>query len=51
MDAELFGLVLCVQRFKTEDEVIALANDSEHGLAAGIFTQNSARSLRMADAV
>ncbi|MFT6695559.1 MAG: acyl-CoA reductase-like NAD-dependent aldehyde dehydrogenase [Paracoccaceae bacterium] len=51
VDTELFGPVLCVQRFKTEDEVIALANDTEHGLAAGIFTQNGARSLRMANAV
>ena len=51
VDTELFGPVLCVQTFRTEDEVIELANDTEHGLAAGIFTQNSARSLRMADAV
>ena len=51
VDTELFGPVLCVQRFKTEDEVLSLANDTEHGLAAGIFTQNSARSLRMVGAV
>ncbi len=51
VDTELFGPVLCVQRFKTEEEVIALANDTEHGLAAGIFTTNSARSLRVADKV
>lgn len=51
VDTELFGPVLCVQRFRTEEEVIELANDTEHGLAAGIFTCNSARSLRMADAV
>ena len=51
VDTELFGPVLCVQRFKTEDEVIALANDTEHGLAAGIFTRDSARSLRVANAV
>ncbi len=51
VDTELFGPVLCVQRFRTEDEVIGLANDTEHGLAAGIFTRDSARSLRMADAV
>jgi acyl-CoA reductase-like NAD-dependent aldehyde dehydrogenase len=51
VDTELFGPVLCVQRFKTEEEVIALANDTEHGLAAGIFTQNGARSMRVADAV
>lgn len=48
VDTELFGPVLSVQRFKTEEEVIALANDTKHGLAAGIFTQNSSRSLRMA---
>lgn len=51
VDTELFGPVLCAQRFKTEEEAITLANDTEHGLAAGIFTRDSARSLRMADAV
>ena len=51
VDTELFGPVLCVQRFKTEEEVLSLANDSEHGLAAGIFTKDSARSLRMANSV
>ncbi len=51
VDTELFGPVLCVQRFRTEEEVIAMANDSEHGLAAGIFTCDSARSLRVANAV
>ena len=51
VDTELFGPVLSVLRFKDEDEVIALANDTVHGLAAGIFTQNSARALRMSKAV
>ena len=51
VDTELFGPVLSVQRFKTEEEVLALANDTEHGLAAGIFTKDSARSLRMANSV
>lgn len=51
VDTELFGPVLCVQRFRTEEEAINLANDTEHGLAAGIFTTNSARSLRTAAAV
>jgi aldehyde dehydrogenase (NAD+)/betaine-aldehyde dehydrogenase len=40
-----------VLRFKDEDEVIRLANDTKHGLAAGIFTTDSARSLRVAKAV
>ena len=39
VDTELFGPVLCVQRFKTEEEVLSLANDTEHGLAAGVFTK------------
>jgi len=39
--------VLAVQRFKTEEEALALANDSDYGLAAGIFTTNHARALRM----
>jgi len=47
VDTELFGPVLAVQRFSSEDEVVALANDTKHGLAAGIFTRDSARSLRM----
>ena len=48
---ELFGPVLAVQRFTSEEEVIALANDSDYGLAAGIFTGNATRSLRMSKAI
>ncbi len=51
VDTELFGPVLSVIRFKTEEEVLKLANDTKHGLAAGIFTRNSARSIRVAKAV
>jgi len=51
VDTEMFGPVLSVLRFKTEEEVIELANDTVHGLAAGIFTQDGARSLRVAKAV
>ncbi len=50
-DTELFGPVVAAVRFKTEEEAVRLANDTVHGLAAGIFTRSSARSLRMADAV
>ena len=51
VDTELFGPVLSVLRFKDEDEAVRLANDTRHGLAAGIFTRDGARSLRVAKAV
>ncbi|WP_421693668.1 aldehyde dehydrogenase [Aestuariivirga sp.] len=47
VDTELFGPVLSVLRFKDEEEVLRLANDSKHGLAAGVFTRNGARALRV----
>jgi acyl-CoA reductase-like NAD-dependent aldehyde dehydrogenase len=50
VDTELFGPVLSVLRFKTEEQVLRLANDSKHGLAAGIFTRDGARALRVARA-
>lgn len=50
VDTELFGPVLSVLRFRTEEEAVRLANDTRHGLAAGIFTRDSARSLRVAKA-
>jgi len=51
VDTELFGPVLSVLRFDEEDEVTALANDSKFGLAAGVFTKDSARALRMTKAL
>ncbi len=51
VDTELFGPVLSVLRFRTEAEALQLANGTVHGLAAGIFTRDSARALRMSRAV
>ena len=51
VDTELFGPVLSVLRFRTEEEALTLANDTVHGLASGIFTRDSARALRMSRAV
>jgi len=43
---EIFGPVMSVLSFVDEDEVITRANDTEFGLAAGVFTQNLARAHR-----
>jgi betaine-aldehyde dehydrogenase len=45
---EVFGPVLTMQVFDTEAEAVALANDSEYGLAAGIWTRDADRPLRVA---
>lgn len=44
---EIFGPVAPISRFETEDEVIALANDTEYGLAAYVYTRDLARGLRV----
>ena len=51
VDTELFGPVLAALRFCDEAEAIHLANATQHGLAAGVFTQQSARALRVAQAI
>lgn len=48
---ELFGPVMSVLRFDTEDEAVALANDTEFGLGAGIFTRDVSRVHRVARAI
>jgi acyl-CoA reductase-like NAD-dependent aldehyde dehydrogenase len=48
MREETFGPVLPVHSFKTEDEAVALANDSEYGLAACIFTNDRKRGETLA---
>jgi betaine-aldehyde dehydrogenase len=45
---EVFGPVLVMQAFDTEAEAVALANDSEYGLAASIWSTNVDRPLRVA---
>lgn len=44
---EIFGPVLVVQKFKDEAEAIQLANNTDYGLAAGVFTQDGAKALRV----
>ena len=44
---EIFGPVMSVLKFSDEAEVIERANDTEYGLAAGVFTQNLSRAHRV----
>lgn len=44
---EIFGPVVTVQTFKTEQEAIDMANNTEYGLAGAVFTSDGARALRV----
>ncbi|NBO38197.1 aldehyde dehydrogenase [bacterium] len=48
---EIFGPVVTVTAFESEDEVVRLANEPEYGLAASIWTENISRAHRVARAV
>jgi aldehyde dehydrogenase (NAD+)/retinal dehydrogenase len=44
---EVFGPVSVIKTFETEEEVLKLANDTEYGLVAGIFTKDVTRAIRI----
>ncbi len=48
---EIFGAAAAVQKFSSEEEVIARANDTEYGLGSYIYTQDSARIWRVCSAL
>jgi len=48
---EIFGPVLVVIAFEDEAQAVSIANDSEYGLAAGIWTQSLSRAHRVAAAI
>lgn len=46
---EIFGPIAPIATFRTEEEAIALANDTEYGLASYVFTEDAKRMWRLAD--
>ncbi|KAA1466204.1 NAD-aldehyde dehydrogenase [Dentipellis sp. KUC8613] len=48
---EIFGPVLSVGKFSTEEEVIALANDTTYGLAAGLHSNDAGQCMRVSQAL
>ncbi len=48
---EIFGPVITVHPFKTEEEALQLANDTNYGLSASLFTSDLSRAHRMAEAL
>lgn len=46
---EIFGPVIAIYRFKTEDEVLAVANATSYGLASYVYTKDYARMLKFSE--
>ncbi|KAK3683930.1 aldehyde dehydrogenase [Podospora appendiculata] len=51
MQEEIFGPVCAISKFSTEDDVIALGNDSTYGLAAAIHTKDLNTAIRVSNAL
>ena len=48
---EIFGPVAPITTFRTEEEALRLANSTEYGLVAYVFTEQTARTIRVAEAL
>ena len=48
---EIFGPVVCVIKYDSDDEAVAIANDSMYGLGGGVFSRSNARAVRVAEKI
>jgi acyl-CoA reductase-like NAD-dependent aldehyde dehydrogenase len=48
---EIFGPVACIMKFSSESKVVEAANDNTFGLAAGVWTKDVPKGIRMANAI
>lgn len=51
MREEIFGPVVTIFPFDTEEEVVGYANDSEYGLSCSVWTENGRRARRVASEI
>ena len=49
LNEEIFGPVASIQTFKSEDEAIKRANDTEYGLVAYLYTKDLSRGMRVSE--
>jgi succinate-semialdehyde dehydrogenase / glutarate-semialdehyde dehydrogenase len=49
LNEEIFGPVAAIQTFKSEDEVVRRANDTEYGLVAYLYTKDLSRGMRVSE--
>jgi succinate-semialdehyde dehydrogenase/glutarate-semialdehyde dehydrogenase len=49
LSEEIFGPVASIQTFKSEDEAIKRANDTEYGLVAYLYTKDLSRGMRVSE--